>query len=159
MSVDILIPRQALSWLFAALSVFLTVGRFWIRISIIRSLSWDDAVHLLGLLFLLAQISIVTAAASMMYDLDEYDVNPTGEQITLLFHLDVAGLVMTWSCVYAVKAAFLLLYRRIFHISKAFTRVWWITSIYVLVTFGVLLVGSLTQCGSAPELGDLGMVL
>lgn len=160
MIVSLLMPSQAVSWLFAGLALALTAGRFWIRAKVIKSFQWDDAAHPMGLLLLLTQVSIVSVAASMVYQLDEYAVAPTGEkEIFFFLRLDLAGLLVAWSCVYAIKAAFLLLYRRIFQISKVFTRAWWITLAFVLVTHWILVAGSLIECGSASPPGHLGILM
>ena len=155
-----LITLQALSWAFTCLALMLTAGRFWIRSAIIRKLCWDDATHFLSLLFLLAQVSIVTGAASMVYQLSDMNGGYTTEnKISLFFRLDVAGVISAWCCLYAVKASFLLLYRHIFQISKTFTRAWWITSIFVFLTFWALFAGALTQCGSPSSLDNIGELL
>lgn len=63
----------AILWEFTGLAILLTAGRFWIRYKIIKKLSWEGAAHLLGLLLLLAQVSIVSAVASMVTGLSRYE--------------------------------------------------------------------------------------
>ena len=134
----------------------MTIGRVWIRSAIVKSLRWDDAAHLLGLAFLLAQVAIVSGASSLMYERTEYGSVLNDEKERQLFlRLDITGIVVTWCCLYAIKASFLLLYRHIFQISKGFSRAWWITSAVVFATFWVLFAGSLTQCGSASALSNI----
>jgi len=113
---------QALSWLFTGLAFALTIGRFYGRARIIY---WDDAAHLLGLTLLLAQVSIVSSSASIMHQLGAYNAGAiTRKQVSLSFSLDLAGILVSWCCLFSIKAAFLLLYRHIFQVSKAFTRAW-----------------------------------
>ena len=143
------------SWIFTGLAILLTASRFWIRCKIIKRVSWDDAAHLLGLLLLLAQVSIITAAASMLYqdlvhkagDDNLYDAGQS-----LFIRLNVACILITWCCLYAVKASFLLLYRHIFKISKSFIRAWWFVLGIVVITFWILVAGTLTQCGNPVDL-------
>lgn len=149
----------AVSWAFTSLAVLLTAGRFWIRCKIIRRLSWDDAAHLLGLLLLIAQVSIVTGAASMIYQISNYESEDDGrfEAEHLLFvRLNIAGILFTWCCLYAVKMSFLLLYHRIFQISDRFIQASWAVLGIVFLTFWVLVAGSLTECGSPSSLGNFG---
>lgn len=153
----------AVSWAFTGLAILLSAGRFWIRCKIIKRLSWDDAAHLLGLLILVAQVSIVTWSASITYQIVNYDtVDDTRLKIGNLLCLEVAGVLVTsvlttWLCLYAIKLSFLLLYHRIFQISQKFIRAWWIVLGIVFLTFCVVIAGSLTQCGSPSDLDNVGM--
>lgn len=116
----LLTPLQAVSWVFAGLAFILTGGRFWIRCTIVKKLSWDDAAHLLALLLLIAQVGIICSATSMNYhpaDEDQRDVS-------FSLRLDIAGVFVSWCCLYAVKVSFLLLYRRLFQVSERFMRAW-----------------------------------
>lgn len=149
-----------ISWAFTGLAILLTAGRFWIRCKIIRRLSWDDAAHLLGLLLLITQVSIMTGAAYMVYLNTSYHSEEDGrfEAEHLMFvRLNVAGILVTWCCLYAVKMSFLLLYHRIFQISEKFIQAWWIVLGIVFTTFWILVAGSLTTCGSPSALGHAGM--
>lgn len=151
---SLLILVQAVSWAFAALAVVLTGGRFWTRCTIIKALSWDDAVHMLALLLLLAQVSIISGAASMVYHLLEDGKD--GRDMSLFFRLNVAATLITWCCLYAIKISFLLLYRRIFQVSERFIQAWWIVFAIVIVTFWSLVAGVLTECGSPSALENVG---
>ena len=149
----------AISWVFTGLAILLTAGRFWIRCKIIKRLSWEDAAHLLGLLLLIAQVSIVTALASMIYRPMNSAAtdNKYYESVLLLqIRLNLAGVFVTWGCLYAVKMSFMLLYYHIFRISQTFIRAWWIVLAIVVLTFCILIIGPLTQCGSPSGLEDPG---
>ena len=149
----------AVPWLFTSLAIVLTGGRFWIRCKIIKRLSWDDAAHLLGLLLLIAQVSIIAAAASMIYrtlDLEAGDDSRYEATHLLFVRLNIAGVLLTWLCLYAIKMSFLLFYRRIFQISKGFMQAWWVVLVIVVLTFWILIAGSITQCGSPSALEDVG---
>lgn len=148
---------QALSWLFTGLAFALTIGRFYGRARIIKFIYWDDAAHLLGLILLLAQVSIVSSSTSIMHQLGAYNAGAiTRKQVSLSFSLDLAGILVSWCCLFSIKAAFLLLYRHIFQVSKAFTRAWWVTVTIVFVTFWVVIASSLTESGSVSDFGHIG---
>lgn len=149
-----------ISWIFTGLAVLLTCGRFWIRCKIIKKVSWDDAAHLLGLLFLLAQVSIVSSAATLVYRSinDEAGANndPHKAENLLFLRLNVASILITWFCLYAIKISFLLLYYRIFQISRRFIQAWWLVLGTVILTFCILILGSITLCGSPLALENVG---
>ena len=150
----------AVSWVFTALAILLTAGRFWIRCKIIKKLSWDDAAHLLALLLLVAQVSIVSGAASMIYQIANYEAGDDEHyqaKYLLFVRLDIAGILVTWCCLYAVKISFLLLYHHLFRISERFIQAWWIVLGIVVLTFWILVAGSLTECGSPSALEHVGM--
>ena len=149
----------AISWASTGIAILLTAGRFWIRCTIIKRLSWDDAAHLVGLLLLIAQVSILSAGASMIYRPASYEAadDEYYESVHLLFiRLNVASVFVTWCCLYAIKMSFLLLYYHIFRVSKGFIRAWWIVLVIVVLTFWILIAGTLTQCGSPSALERVG---
>ena len=74
----------------------------------------------------------------------------------LFFRLNTAGVLLTWLCLYAIKLSFLLFYRRIFQISRGFMQAWWVVLVIVVLTFWILIAGSITQCGSPSTLEDVG---
>ena len=149
----------AVSWIFTTLAILLTGSRFWIRGKIIKKFSWDDAAHLLGLLLLIVQVSTVSAAASQLYRVGNLEAGDDSqfENGHLLFvRLNIAGILTTWCCLYAIKLSFLLLYHRIFQVSEIFIRAWWIVLAVVILTFWILIAGSLTACGSPLDLEHAG---
>ena len=148
----------AVSWTFTGLAIIFTAARFWVRCKIIKRLSWDDLAHLLGLLLLVAQISIITGAAAMMYQTSGNKAGDDGdyEDGHMLFvRLNVAAILITWCCLYAIKLSFLLLYQHIFQVSERFVRAWWIVLGIVILTFCILIAGSITQCGSPRALENV----
>lgn len=58
-----------------------------------------------------------------------------------------------WTTLYLVKASFLALIWSIFKVSPRFQVAWWIIAIYTFLTFWVVLLSLLWQCGS-PSLYD-----
>lgn len=90
------------------------------------------------------------------YDESEDDGRFEAKQHLLFGRLNVAGILISWCCLYAVKMSFLLLYHRIFQISDRFIQAWWIVLGIVFLTFWVLVAGCLTECGSPSALGHYG---
>ena len=150
---------QGVSWAFTGVALLLTAGRYWIRSTIIRRIGWDDAAHLLGVMLLVSQVSIVTSATSMMYRLGDDDTNGTAREVNLFYHLDLAATLIAWFCLWAIKLSFLLLYRRIFQVSVWFTRAWWVVAAFVGLTFWTLIAGSITQCGHVGHIESAGEFL
>lgn len=149
----------AISWIFTGLAILLTGGRYWIRYKIVKRLSWEDVAHLMGLLLLIAQVSIVSWAASFMYrnvNLEAGDAIQFEVDHLQFVRLNVATVLLTWCCLYAIKMSFLLLYYHIFQISKTFIRAWWTVLAIVILTFWISIAGSLTQCGSPLALEHIG---
>ena len=149
----------AVSWTFTTLAVLLTGSRFWIRGKIIKKFSWDDAAHLLGLLLLIVQVSTTSAAASQLYRIGNLEAGDDSnfEDGHLNFvRLNIAAVLSTWFCLYAIKMSFLLLYHRIFQISEVFIRAWWIVLAVVVLTFLILIAGTITECGSPLALEHAG---
>lgn len=152
----------AISWTFTGLAILLTGGRYWIRYKIVKRLSWEDAAHLMGLLLLIAQVSTVSWAASFIYRNANLEAGDDGDDIQFevehlqFVRLNVATVLITWCCLYAIKLSFLLLYYHIFQISKTFIRAWWTVLAIVILTFGILIAGSITQCGSPLALEHVG---
>lgn len=150
----------AILWAFTGLAVLLTAGRFWIRCKIIKKLSWEGAAHLLGLLLLLAQVTIVSAVASMVYRVmnpETTDKKYYESVLSLLVRLNVASVFVTCCCLYATKMSFMLLYYHIFRISQVFIQAWWIVLAIVVLTFLILIAGTLTECGSPSALEHAGL--
>ena len=75
---------------------------------------------------------------------------------SLFVRLNIAAILLTWCCLYAIKLSFLLLYQHIFKISVRFIRAWWVVLGIVILTFWILIAGSITQCGSPRDLENVG---
>lgn len=136
--------------------MLLTAGRLWIRSQIIRKYGWDDAAHLLALLLLLAQVSI-SSAAPLIYQLAEV-VTDDELDFASLAQLEEAALFITWTCCYAVKIAFLLLYRSIFHVSTNFVRAWWTVLAFVILSYSIIITSSIVACGGPSAADHPGML-
>ena len=61
-----------------------------------------------------------------------------------------------WTCLWAAKGAFLALYWQLFKPSRSFVRVWWLVVVFTIITYFICVAGTLTACGSASSLFNLG---
>lgn len=141
--------------------MLLTVGRQWIRSRILRRFDWNDAAHLAALLLLLAQVSTISGAAPLVYRINKSILN--NDPLNLfdlarLFQLNLAVTLITWSCLYAVKLAFLLFYRTIFNISTQFNRAWWTVLAFVILSYCALIISSFMRCGGPSSAHHIGML-
>ena len=148
---------QGVSWSITGLAVLLTICRIWIRCTIIKRLFWDDATHIFSLACLLIQVSIVSASTTLAYHVAlESDTKKMQDAQAPLLRLNFAGIVIVWTCLYAVKMSFMLLYRRIFQVSETFMKAWWTVFATIVAMYVATIAGTLTQCGNPEHLGDLG---
>ena len=74
---------------------------------------------------------------------------------TLYDKLQTAASILGSTSSWAVKLAFLLLYRRIFWVSQHFIRAWWVVLLVTAVSYVVNQVITLTLCG---VLNDSGLI-
>lgn len=84
------------------------------------------------------------------------DKNYYESVLSLLVRLNVASVFVTWCRLYAIKMSFMLLYYHIFRISQRFIQAWWIVLAIVVLTFLILIAGTLTECGSPSALEHAG---
>lgn len=66
------------------------------------------------------------------------------EALTMLFILSL----------WAVKVAFMFLYRMLFWASPIFRRLWWAVMVILIVTVWVPIAGNLTGCGPVSKIYD-----
>lgn len=142
----------------AGVAVSLTFGRYIIRYRKLGRFFWDDAIHGLALIFLLAMIVAYTVDFPQMYLVDSFKRGDS-KQAPISKSYKKKQLMISilfWLCVYAVKSAFLVLYRAIFGVTQIFNRAWWITVAFTFLTFWICIIGELTTCGKAQDLFNQG---
>lgn len=107
-------------------------------------------MHGVALVVLIGYVSTYTAMFPLNYSV-EFWVAGSGEQpsdsdLRRYFHLEIAVSLLFWVVIYLVKFVFLLFYRLLFGVSKAFMRAWWIVCAFTVVTF---LINFLSSFGPA----------
>ncbi|TVY22952.1 hypothetical protein LHYA1_G008173 [Lachnellula hyalina] len=142
---------NALIWTLGGLAIVLTVGRLLIRLKLNKKLHWDDAAHVVALLCMILHSAIYTGGRSLAEAVLAYRAKKTHHvpDLKLYLRLNIVTAVFGFTCYWAVKLSFLLFYRMLFGVSKAFMKAWWGVSAYVLITFWVAIGTSLTQCGGS----------
>lgn len=62
--------------------------------------------------------------------------------------------MLLWATLYLVKASFLALIWHVFNVSAGFRKAWWIVTIYTFVTFWIIFLSELWQCGDPSTYDD-----
>lgn len=139
----------------------LTIGRFAIRGYNSRRLYWDDLVHLLALLVLIAHgaTNQVTNDAKIQLALIKGSVPMPSQAELLSLYQRVARLNAVNNCFlylvfWVVKLSFLLFYYRLFKISTLFKKMWWAVLAFTLLTFWIPIAGVLATCANAHTVAD-----
>ncbi|KAL8860979.1 MAG: hypothetical protein Q9178_002492 [Gyalolechia marmorata] len=156
---------NALLWTLTAVAIVLSIGRFIIRYVTAGRFHLDDASHLLSLLFLIGLAAAYTSGFPYSVRIarisrKEETAPPLADPFyhTYLQHRLVVTLLV-FMVLWSVKVTFLIFYRLLFDVSKAFLRMWWAAVALVFATFWVCIGSTLTLCGSASDLYDFGMRL
>ena len=149
---------KALAWTVTGAAAALTIGRHIIRLKMLKGLHGDDALHALALIALVVYTAIFTASLPMVYALQQSLVGqgPVLSESTLKrYHrFALAASIVFWICIYSVKFAFLIFYRRIFGVSRGFVKAWWAVFVWTFLTFCVCAVSNAFICvGSPPTFG------
>lgn len=135
----------------------MSIGRFYIRLQIIKKLYWDDLLHLFATAFLIIMVSVYTGAIPLLKQIRAYQTGVSDQRPDYAKYMDinVANSIMAFSCWWSVKFAFLFYYRLIFQVSKTFLRAWWAIFVFTLLTYWVLVASTIVQCGgSAANIHD-----
>ena len=136
----------------------LSVGRFAIRYANRKRLFWDDASHLLSLLFLIGLAAAYTKG--FPYSQRIVRIQQKKEKAPPLtdpfYHqylqLRVVVTILVFLVLWTVKATFLIFYRILFDVSSTFLRMWWVVVVLTFASFWVCIGSTLTICGSASDL-------
>ena len=143
--------------------VILTAGRYVIRRRLMGGLAWDDLTHGLAVATLLGYVAMYTAAFPVVYDVGSWTSPeksqtqpPSDSELLQFFRSMVAVSILLWACIYLIKLSFLLLYHKLFGVSQRFTRVWWIVTIFTLMTFLACILATLWICDTPAQLFVLG---
>ena len=151
---------QTVAWTFAGAAVGLTIGRYAIRIRMLKGLRWDDLFHGLAVIALIAYLVVYTfeipEAHSASLHVEGVDPDPSTAEVEYLFRLKVASTILLWVVFYLIKLSFLMFYRQIFEISTSFRRAWWAVIAFTLLTFLIGFLAIFWMCGAPTELFHVG---
>ena len=125
----------------------------------------DDVFSLLAWLFMVICLVIATLANPLLYQVSAVIVGEVPpppsmedleEKMITLRRWNVAAQTLFWTSLYCVKLAFLFFYRLLIANDAKYKRVWLGGVVYVVVCYGLCLVGVFGQCGDVRNLFKMG---
>ncbi|KAI1113733.1 hypothetical protein F5Y14DRAFT_462221 [Nemania sp. NC0429] len=152
----------AVLWTLTAITTILFFGRLLIRSILVRTFHLDDFFGAVAWLVTTVAIILATIANPLNYKsgaivVGEAPTPPLDElkAITLaLRRWNLAGELLFWIGLYCSKLSFLFLYRVIFGSHSEYRYAWLAATTYVVLSFGICLIGVFGQCGDVHNLLD-----
>ncbi|KAK4210214.1 putative cfem domain-containing protein [Rhypophila decipiens] len=150
-------------WFLTALATILLAGRLFIRGVIQRRFYLDDVFAILAWLSMLGVIVIATAFNELNYRFTSILVGeapmPTSpnefpEMVIQVRKWGVSAQTLFWTSIFCVKLSFMLLYRLVvFSLQgEGHKRLWLVSLVYIMVCYGICLIGVFGQCGDVKNL-------
>lgn len=90
-----------------------------------------------------------------MHSLGLSDKAPSIKTIETAIRVEIACTMFFWVIIYAAKANFLVMYRRVFCSKRGSTLVWFGIAIFTALSFGILVMSVFWVCGSASKVGNI----
>ena len=147
-------------WSFTGVGLALTAGRFAIRQRLSGKFQASDYLNLLAALLLVAFVALYSYHFPVFFSVvfAAIGIGPpvTDDTVVLFFQLDVGLSLLFWVIMYLVKFSFLMLYRSLFGVSRAFRRAWWAVAGFTFLTFWPCLFTALCVCGPPRNLVSVG---
>ncbi|MCJ1373571.1 hypothetical protein MMC20_004799 [Loxospora ochrophaea] len=141
-------------WVLLTLNLALTAGRYVIRKNKAGRFYWDDAFHLLAVALFVVYTILLTVVFPTLIQIWRFQAGSSTEspeEVNQTYRkwssLTIGMTVIWWSCIYAVKAAFLFLYRQLFGVSTKFKRLWWAIAVFNMITFIPCMASVAGKCG------------
>ncbi|OTB15148.1 hypothetical protein K445DRAFT_12427 [Daldinia sp. EC12] len=146
----------------AGVSTVLLVGRLLIRSIILKSFKLDDLSGVSSWVFMTIAVIIATVELPLSYKytsilIGESPAPPESELTNIaikLRKLDVASQTFFWTSLFCVKSSFMFLYKIVFGRHDKYNRVWLWAMVYIVLCYGICLVGVYGQCGEANHLSS-----
>ena len=118
-------------------------GRLYIRYHQFKRFQADDVLNILAMLLLVVYIA-----------LQEWSNREDPNNLALALRSQLAVNMTLWTTLYLVKFSFLALIWSIFKISRPFRKAWWAVTIYSSMTFLIIFLSTLWQCGEPSTYDD-----
>ncbi|KAI0397602.1 hypothetical protein F5Y17DRAFT_350038 [Xylariaceae sp. FL0594] len=150
----------AVLWTLTAITTVLFIGRLLIRSILLKSFHLDDIFSSLAWLLMTIAIILATVSNPLNYQSSSILVGERPQpspdelrEITItLRKWNVAGQTLFWTSLYCVKVSFMFLYRIAFGTGHGNRRAWSIVVVYIILSYGVCLIGVFGQCGDVRNL-------
>ncbi|KAI1881151.1 hypothetical protein JX265_001391 [Neoarthrinium moseri] len=150
----------AIIWVFAGLSTVLVVGRLLIRSILLKSFHLDDAFGALSWVFMIVCMICATIQMPLSYRFSSIIIGETPmprleELVDLTItsrKWSVASQTFFWTSLFCVKLSFMFLYRMVLRSYDKYNIAWHISVVYIVVSYGICLIGVFGQCGDSKNL-------
>ncbi|KAI1418057.1 hypothetical protein F5Y13DRAFT_184571 [Hypoxylon sp. FL1857] len=150
----------AVMWVFSGVSTLLLCGRLLIRITILKSFHLDDMFGALAWFLMIVCMICSTIELPLSYRyssilIGEAPAPPVAEFADMTITLrrwNVASQMLFWTSLFCVKFSFMFLYRLIFGGRGNYNRIWLGAMVYIVICYGLCLIGVYGQCGDARNL-------
>ncbi|KAI1275358.1 hypothetical protein F5Y07DRAFT_369817 [Xylaria sp. FL0933] len=147
----------AVIWVLTGLATVLFFGRLLVRSILLKSFHTDDVFSALAWFFMTVAIILATVALPLNYKsssivVGETPTPPAAELADITITLrkwDIACETFFWTGLYCVKLSFVFLYRLVFGNHRQYRLVWTLVTVYIVLSYGICLIGVYGQCGSA----------
>lgn len=150
-----------INWALTGVAGGLSVGRYVIRALYTRRLYWDDGIHMLAFLLLIAhgitQQYTDSAKANLQVVLKGTPEASEDELLGIyknLYNLNTSNNCLMYMVFWAVKVSFMMFYRFLFDVSATFRKMWWAVLVFTLLSFWVPVAGVIATCNDANTLAD-----
>ena len=147
-----------------SIGFLLTGGRFWLRWRKLHALSWDDILNGAAVMIVIPFVVTYRLYVSIDDTEETYPVSLNGvveykkDALDSSFKMAIANAMLFWAVIFLVKASFLALYWSVFNVSKRFRIAWWAVSVYILLSFCMILMSVLFHCGSPSDMTNPGII-
>ncbi|KAH6680810.1 hypothetical protein B0J14DRAFT_649188 [Halenospora varia] len=146
-----------LNWAMFATGLLFTTLRLAVRLKNLRRLHWDDVLQIGGMISLL----ICTILNELQHD-DIYalqalaPIEGAPEQATFRQEitdttrrqakLQFIFIIFFWTCLWFIKASFLMFYKRLFDGLSGYMKWWWIVVVTCIVTYIMCILSNFLEC-------------
>ncbi|KAI1146012.1 hypothetical protein F4825DRAFT_466884 [Nemania diffusa] len=150
----------AVLWTLTGITTVLFFGRLLIRSILVKTFHLDDVFAAIAWLLTTLAITLATIANPLNYKsgaitVGEAPTPPLPELIDITITLrkwNFAGQILFWTGLYCAKLSFVFLYRVIFGSHNKYRYAWFAVVTYIILSFGICLIGVFGQCGKIQNL-------
>lgn len=143
----------------------LAAGRLLIRLRIIKGFYWDDFFAMFSLVLLIPFAALNTISAPYSYEFAAMSEGtapmlPPDQVSAIILKLEKYGFAAEaffWTTLFLVKLSLLCLYRELLKGVGHSMKIWWASFVFVIISYGICIVGWLAQCGRIRDDFNPGM--